>query len=248
MNGISGPLTLSELALYSTVSALPANLKLGQLAFDRFGNRYRLAKNGGTALVTANLLQEAAEDTQFVSMAVPAAIAIGEKKITVTNGTTTVTANMFVGGRLTISTSTGIGQSFYIMAHTTGTSGAAITYTIDRPLLIALTTSSKVSVRKNPYNGVIQYPATTQTGGPAGFALTAVAADYYHWIQTGGDTPVLFDTGTNTSNGATMIAPSAAVAGSVAPVLDAVGGIVLGYSRQIASVDSTVSIAHIMID
>jgi len=238
-------ITAQDVFAQGTTSAYS---KLGSLSVDVWGNRYRYVKAGAAALVAGNLLQEAAEDTQFVSMAVPAAVAIGATSITVTNGTTTVAANDFNSGLLTISTSTGLGQSFHIVSHTTGTSGASITYNIDRPLLVALTTSSKVSVRKNPYDGVIQYPVTTQTGGAVGFARIANTLGTHGYIQSGGDTPVLFDTGTNTSNGATGIAPSAAVAGSVAPVLDAVGAITLGFSRQIASVDSTVSIAHIVID
>ncbi len=223
-------------------------MKVGELALDVWGNRYRYMKAGGSALVAGNLLQEAAEDTQFVSMAVPAVVAIGATSITVTNGTTTVAAGDFVDGLLTISTSAGIGQSFHIIGHTTGGSGAAVTYNIDRPLLVALSTSSKVSVRANPYKGVIQYPVTTQTGGAVGFARIANTLGTFGWIQSGGDTPCLFDNGTNTSNGVTGIAPSAAVAGSIAPVLDAVGAITLGFARQVASVDSTVSICHIVID
>lgn len=222
--------------------------KLGQLAVDSNGNRFRYVKNGAVALVAANLLQEPVADTQFISMAVPAAEAIGETTINVTNGTTTVTANMFVNGRLTISTATGIGQSFNIVAHGTGGSGATIAYTLDRPLLVALDTTSKVSVRINPYNGVIQYPVTTQTGGAVGFALIANTISYYGWIQSGGDTAVLFDTGGNTANGASGIEPSEAVAGSVKQSDGTAGDIYLGYSRQVASVDSTVSICHIVID
>lgn len=222
--------------------------KVGSLSVDVWGNRYRYVKVGGSALVAGNLLQEPAEDTQFVSMAVPAIVAIGATSITVTNGTTAVVANDHKDGLLTISTSTGIGQSFHITGNTAGVSGAAVTYNLDRPLLVALVTSSKVSVRANPYDGVIQYPVTTQTGGAVGFARIANTLGTYGYIQSGGDTPVLFDTGTNTGNGTSGIAPSAAVAGSVAPVLDAVGAITLGFSRQIASVDSTVSIAHISID
>lgn len=222
--------------------------KPGAFSVDLWGNKYRYAKAGAVALVAGNLLQEPAEDTQFVSMAVPAAVAIGATSITVTNGTTTVAAGDFVNGLLTISTSTGIGQSFHITGHTTGTSGQPVTYNLDRPLLVALTTSSKVSVRKNPYDGVIQYPVTTQTGGAVGFARIANTLSTYGYVQSGGDAPVLWDNGTNAGNGTSAIAPSAAVAGSVAPVLDAVGAIVLGFSRQVASVDSTVSIAHITID
>lgn len=222
--------------------------KIGQLAVSTNGDRFRYVKNGLAALVAGNLLQEPVEDTQFVSMAVPAAVAIGATSITVTNGTTTVTANMFDNGRLTVSTSTGIGQSFHIVSHSTGASGAAITYIVDRPLLVALSTSSKVSTRVNPYNGVIQYPVTTQTGGADGFALIANTISYYGWIQSGGDTAVLFDTGTNTSNGITALQPSQAVAGAVEITEDAAGAQVIGYARQVVSVDSTVAIAHISID
>lgn len=220
---------------------------LGMLYIDGYGNKYRYVKNGGSALVTADLCQEPAEDTQFVSMAVPAAVAIGSKEITVTNGTTTVAADDFKGGSLVISTSTGIGQKFRIVSHTTGASGAAITYQVDRPVLIALTTSSKVSVRKNPYNGIIIAP-TTQTGADVGFALFALAASKYGWIQSGGDTAVRFDTGANTADSLLGIERSSAVAGNVMVSAGTSGDSLLGYSRQVVSVDSTVSIAHIIID
>ena len=224
--------------------------RLGQLSTDGAGNRYRYVKNGGSVLVTGNLLQEPAEDTQFVAMAVNATSAIGAKTISVTNGTTTVTANMFDDGILTIASGTGTGQSFRILSHTTGVSGATIVYTVDRGVKIALTVagSSTVSVRKNPYNGVIQYPVTTQTGGAVGVALYAMTASYYGWVQSGGDCPCLFDTGTNSSNGVSGVGPSSAVAGSVKPQTGSEGGIIIGFSRQIASVDSTHNIVHLNID
>lgn len=245
MPNITGPQTIGQ-SLFTTSTV--AQAALGSLNYDTWGNRYRYSLVGGSALVTGNLLQEPAEDTQFVSMSVPATVAAGSTSITVTNGTTSVTSNQFVGGRLTISVTPGLGQSFYITANTAGGSGAAITYSIDRPLVTALTTSSKVSVRQNPYKGVIQSPATTQTGGPVGFATFAPAAATYAYIQSGGDTAVLFDTGANTASDALGIAPSVAVAGSVKAVPDAAGSNQIGFSRQVASVDSTVSIAYIFID
>ena len=238
--------TIAPSDVYSTATI--ATSKVGQLYVDTNGNRYRYVKNAAVALIAAHTIQEPAEDTQFVSMAVPAAVAIGATAITVTNGTTTVTANMFDNGRLTISTSTGIGQSFNIVSHTTGVSGASIVFNIDRPLVTALTTSSKVSTRVNPYNGIIETPVTTQTGIAVGVALVAVAAGSYGFIQSGGDAPVLFDTGTNTANDQLSIAPSVAVAGSVRVAPSAVGTEIIGYSHQVVSVDSTVSLAHLIID
>lgn len=238
---------LSTNQIYAKGDTVPY-AKLGGLYVDVWGNRFRYALVGASALVTANLLQEPAEDTQFVSMAVPAAVAIGATSITVTNGTTTVVAGDHIDGKLTVSTSTGIGQTFYITNNTGGGSGAAVTYYLDHPVAIALTTSSKVSVRQNPYNGVIQSPVTTQTGGPVGFAVKANTASTYNFIQSGGDTAVLFDAGTNTANDQEGIAPSVAVAGSVKAAPAASGVNVIGFTRQVASVDSTVSIAHIIID
>jgi len=222
--------------------------RIGQLLIDEWGRKFRYVKAGAVDLVTGNLLQESVENTNYRSMAVQAASAIGDKTIAVTLGGTAVTADQFVDGDLLVESSTGIGQSFKIVSHTvqTSTTGTC-TFTVDRPVAIALTTSSQVSVRKNTHDGVIQYPATTQTGGAAGVALVVITAAQYGWIQTGGDGQALFDTGTNTSNGVTQIVPSAAVAGSVKPAgADGANGI--GFSREVASVDSTMGFVHLTID
>jgi len=56
---------------------------------------------------------------------------LGVRAIAVTNETTTVTANMFSEGYLVVSYGTGIGQSSKdFWSHTTGASGATITYTM----------------------------------------------------------------------------------------------------------------------
>jgi len=223
--------------------------RLGQLAVDEWGNKFRYVQAGSTALVTGHLLQEPAEDTNFRSMAVASAAAIGATQITVTLGGTAVTANMFDGGELLVESSTGIGQKFRILSHTvqTATNGSC-TFTIDRGLKIALTTSSQVSVRKNAYDGVIDHP-TTPTGKPVGVALYAMTAAYHGWIQSGGDGAVLFDTGTNTSAGVAALVPSQAVAGSVKPEAETdPGGAQIGFTKEIVSVDSTMGFAHLKID
>lgn len=224
-----------------------AEHKLGTLGFDHFGNRYRYSKAGAVALVTGHLLQEPAEDTQFNGMAVPAAIAIGATDITVTNGTTAVTAGMFNDGVLFVSLATGLGQQFRILSHTTGASGASITYTVDRPVKIALDVTSKVTVRKNSYNGVIDNP-TTATGGAVGVALYAMSAGAYGWIQSGGAVACLADTGTNFSAGVGGVSPSAAVAGSVKPQGGIEGSIIIGESLNVTSTDSNFLLVHLNID
>jgi len=230
-------------------SANPQHI-VGQLAVDQYGNRYRYVKAGTSALVTGELLQEPVESTNWDNMATQANVAINDTDISVTLGGTAVTANLFDGGILHVSYGTGIGQIFRIVKHTvqTSTTGTC-TFTVDHAVKIALTTaSSKISVRKNPYNGVIEYPATTQTGGAVGVALYALTASYYGWIQSGGEATVLFDTGTNTSNGVTGLAPSAAIAGSVKPQGGGAGAIIIGFARDVVSTDQYQGIAHLTID
>ena len=224
------------------------NHKLGELYIDPWGRKFRYVQNGTSALVTGNLLQEPAENTNYRSMACQATVSIGDTMIPVTLGGTAVTANQFESGDLVVESSTGIGQVFKIVRHDvqTSTTGTCKFY-VDRAVKIALTTSSQISVRKNSYDGVIQYPITTQTGAAVGFALYAMTASYYGWVQSGGDGAVLQDTGTNSSNGLTALVPSAAVAGSV-KLFGADGARIVAYSREVVNVDSTMGFAHIVID
>jgi hypothetical protein len=225
------------------------NHKLGELYIDPWGRKFRYVQNGGVALTTGNLLQEAAEDTNYRSMVVAAAVAIGDTMISVTLGGTAVTDNQFEGGDLVVESSTGIGQAFKIIRHDvqTSTNGTCKFY-VDRPVKIALTTSSQVSVRKNSYDGVIAFP-TTPTGAPVGVALYAMTIAYYGWIQSGGDCPVLFDNQTNSAADESAIMPSRDVAGSVTAVTEALAAPVhIGWGREQVSVDSTMGFAHLIID
>ena len=222
---------------------------IGALGFDNFGNRYRYVQAGAVALATGHLLQETAEDTNFRSMAVATAAAIGATEVDVTLGGTAVTANLFDSGTFLVESSTGLGQLFRIVKHTvqTSTTGTC-TFTLDRPLKVALTTSSQVSVRKNPYNDVIDFPVTP-TGGPVGVALYAMTISYFGWIQSGGDVGVLYDTGANSAADESAIMPSRDVAGSVAVVLETLAAPVhIGWGLEQVSTDSTFGMAHLIID
>jgi hypothetical protein len=224
--------------------------KLGALGIDQYGNRYRYVQNGGVALVTGNLLQEAAEDTNFRSVVVNTAGAIGTDEVEVTLGGTAVTANQFDEGQLVIESGTGVGQLFRIKRHDvqTSTTGSC-TFVLDRPLKIAtVATTSQASVRKNAFDGVIQWP-TTPTGAPVGIALYAMTIAYFGWIQSGGEAVALFDNTDNSAADAEGIIPSATVAGSVKAALAAdVADRLIGWSREEVSVDSTMGFVHLIID
>lgn len=224
--------------------------RLGQLAVDEYGSKFRYVQAGGVALAAGHLLQETAEDTNFRSMAVDVAAAIGDTVVSVTLGGTAVTANLFDEGELVVESSTGLGQWFRIRSHEvqTSTTGSC-NFTLDRPLKVALATSaSQVSVRKNSYNDVIDFPVTP-TGAPIGIALYAMTIAYYGWVVSGGDAVALFDNQVNTAADATGIRPSFDVAGSVCAELAAdVAPAHLGYAKEQVSVDSTFGFVHLTLD
>lgn len=187
---ISAPTVLAARDLYS--SSAEKQEALGQRGEDKFGRKFRYARAGAVALVVGNVLQSPARDTQFTGLAVASAAAIGAKTLSLTNGTTTTVADEFKGGIAVVSESTGIGQQFVIAGNTVATSGAALTVTLEDGVRVALTTSSKVTLHKNLWNGVIVSP-TTRTGKTVGGAIYPIPAGEYGWIQTGGQGAALSD-------------------------------------------------------
>ncbi len=196
MGLITGPSFLSFDDLYKSWTTLPSGYQIGQKAYGDQGQIYRFALAGGADLVKGNLLQSSAEDTQFENMAVTASTAVtngGVQTVNVTNGTTTITANQFDGGSVSVYTTPDAGSEYTITGHTTGGSGAALVLTLDRPLQTSWTTSTKINMKRSPWSGVIQFPATTQTGIPVGVAIYAIPTGTYGWVQTHGIAAVLSD-------------------------------------------------------
>jgi hypothetical protein len=208
-----------------TQNTANAAVQLGAVAFDQAGNRYRYVKAGGTSLVVGKLQQAPAEVTADQGLAVAAA-AIGATSVTTTS-TVTVTANQYAGGWLMIGITPGVGYKYLISSHPAA-SGAAVTLTLSDPLIVALTTDSRVDLVANPYSGVVVNP-TTATSAPVGAAVSIVTNAQFGWIQDGGVSCLLAD-GTVTVG--TGVVASNATAGAVealtgvqAPVGTALTGI-----------------------
>lgn len=197
MAGISGLATLGSLGLYTSTASPAAGLTIGQLVWDgKTGKAFRYVLNGGAALVTGNLLQEAVEDTTYENMAIGTAGVVGDAYLQVTNGTATITSDQFKGGTINAYTAgtVAVGDEYTITAVTgTLTTGGAMKVWLDRPLRYAYTTNAKVNMNESPWSGVIQAPATTQTGMAVGVAIYPIALSQYGWIQTHGVCSVLSD-------------------------------------------------------
>lgn len=230
MNLQSPPIGVS-IDLYN--SSTTQTHQLGAKVVDRQGRTFRYAKAGGSALVAGNVLQAPAQITTHQAMTPSAtAIAVGAAKQTVSatlGATNAVTANQYAGGFLVVSTGPGNGYAYEIESHPAASASAACVFTLAEPLKVALTTSSRVDLVPNNYNGVIQTPVTTLTGAPVGVATFPAAASEFCWIQTGGVAPTLV-AGTP-AVGAAVVVPATA-AGAVVVDGAATATIVVGVMCQ----------------
>jgi hypothetical protein len=220
-----------------------------QIGAELYGNRvnglngkeFCLALNGASALVKANLLQEAVEDTQFENMAIGTAGVVGDAFLQVTNGTTTVVPTQYRGGSIGVYTAgtVAIGDEYTILDVTgTLTTGGALKVWLDRPLRYAYTTSAKVVMKPNLYAGVIQMPATTPTGIAVGIAIYEIPAStstvfQFGYVQTRGVATVLSD-GSTFAVGSAVGTPSG-TAGCVTVYAAATTKQAIGVAREAAA-------------
>ena len=187
MSSLSTALQIVGQDLY-TSSSTPAH-QVGARAVTGDGRVFRYTKCGGTALVPGKLYQASAEVTANQDLAVAAA-AIGATTVTTTS-TVTVTANQYAGGYVMVTVTPGQGYQYKIKSHPAAT-GAVVTLTLEDPILVALTTSSRIDLVASPYSGVIVNP-TSASSAAVGAAVYPVVAAEYGWLQTHGICNLLAD-------------------------------------------------------
>lgn len=212
--------------LYTSSST--QGMALGAYAESDDGRGFRYVLNGATAVVPGKVYQAAAEDTTNLNpsggLAVAAA-AIGATSVTLT-GTLTLTANQLAGGYMSVAVTPGQGYLYRVKSNTAVTAAANCVVTLEDPLLVALTTSSKVVFQLNAYNGIIVAPAT-MTNVCVGVGIYAIAAAQYGWIQTHGTASCL-QTGTGTCGTALGVLQGGTI-GSLAPAI--AGTPILAYAQ-----------------
>jgi hypothetical protein len=178
------------------------------------GRKFRFAL-GGALLVVANAIQAADALTTSEDLTA-AAGTVGDRIITFTHSATPA-VNFFAEGSAVISVTPGGGDLYKIASHATivATSGQVVNLAPGHALRRALTTTSRVDLRQNPYANAIQIPSAVLTGAPVGVAVSAIASGGTGWLQTRGACGVL--TNGALIKGARAIVPGAAAAGACSP-------------------------------
>lgn len=222
---------ISPVDLYQGVTDVPGAELLGNIERGLNGKEFAYALAGASNLVLGNVLQAPAVDAQFDDMVVPAAVASGLASgapVGVTNGTTVVAVDDFKGGTVCDSN----GEEYTIIGNAAAANGALLNLFLDRPIRTAWSTSTTVTLRRNPYFKVIQCP-TTLTGIIVGAAIFAIPATQYGWIQTKGTANLLSDNSTGAVG--SSVSNSAATAGAVGVAVTGTGRSGVGVAQRALS-------------
>lgn len=201
--------------------------QLGGTIFTNDGRAFRYCKAGGTSLVAGKLQQSSAEDTGLQNLTAVAA-AVGDLTIASTS-TVTVTANEYAEGFALITVTPGVGRIYKVKSHIAYTA-AAPTFTLFDSIQVALTTTSRIDMIRNPYSAVIVNP-TTASSTPIGVAIHPITNAEFGWVQVGGVANVLADgaltvgTSVDASNGTAGAVEAHVEAGVQAPVGYALTGV-----------------------
>lgn len=237
MSRITARAATEAVNLFNTSTDISLASLVGSVTDSPDGREFVLVQNGGTALVAGTVVQSPAQTLGHADLTVTAFTAYSANgnipaQVTVTLTTVGVLPNEYAGGVGIVEEGTGIGQVLKIASHPgqTSTTGNVVITLEDSPA-VALDTTSKVTLLRNPYgslnggtaatgvvnnstNGVIVSPATTLTGQTIGVALYAIPAStatvpQYGWIQKSGLCSIL-------SQGGTTLGHDVMVPGSVA--------------------------------
>lgn len=167
-------------------------LPLGTIVETKNGRAYRWCKAGASDLVAGNTIQSSAIIANHLANT-PPVVALGATSFSYTPGATAGAANLYAEGYLQVDTTPGNGYTYGIAGHPAITSAVAFTLTLnaDDPIQIALTASSRVGLVANPYQNVIQFPATTATGTLVGVATYIITAAQNGWLHVWGPCSVL---------------------------------------------------------
>lgn len=240
---LAGPLQITGVDILSNSST--QQLPLGTYAETVDGRGFRYCKVGAVDTVAGKVYQspalDATNDQPSGGLGVSAAVAIGGTQIT-TSTSTTWTANEFAGGYVSINVTPGQGYLYRIKSNTATSAATGGVITLEDPLLVALTTSSKFIIVKHPYDGVIIEPGTP-TGVIAGVAPRILTAGNYGWLQTKGACSVLF-TGTGAA-GKVVGSLTGGTSGSMAPAIAATN---IGGEHMATGITTEYSIIYLKVD
>lgn len=216
-------------------SGLPysADISLGQQGATRDNRLYVFGlNNSSTAAVAGNLQTAVADVANHITRTLTTAVSVGSTAVLVPIGNTAATQSQYAGGYLTVVSGPGAGISYKIKDNNAAAGNGTITVTLSEkePVLVALTSSSVVSLYPCPWNNFIISSTTIAANNIIGVPNVAVPASNYAWLQVNGYCSVLSDGAITKGAYAT---PSSNTAGAALISSASVFTQVVGYAPEL---------------
>ena len=223
---------------FNSRAAGDPSMDLGGLIELNDYRAFRYAKVGAANISQGKLEQAPAPKANHTNNAVTAAVAAGANIVPITlAGATAAVVSEYDDGLLVVNAGPGAGQTYRISHNPAIASSGSGNITLIDPIAVALTTSSKVTLVHNAFNGVVEVAAATRR--PGGVPLTNLTAAYEGWLQTKGVASVLAQgaiaVGSNVVSSGTVAGAVAAVSGTYATDLATVQ---VGSATVVAGVDT----------
>lgn len=206
------PVSISPQDIYTT-STDGTGLWLGQHGLLQDGRQFVFQLNSSAAIQPAGQLAATiAATANHLNRTLTVAAPVGATKITIPLGATAATANQYQYGYIVVVDGTGKGQQFVVKSNPAVTLSTSGIFTLDNktPVIVALDTTSVVSLYPNPWLNTATSTATTSQS-ITGVPVISVPVSTYFWGQVTGYCSVLSD-GAITKGG--EAGPSGSVAGA----------------------------------
>jgi len=170
---------------------------LGAIGVMSNGDLYRYAKinSDGTDLIAGKLVVSRGRESNHANMALSAAASAGDKLVIPTAGATAVDAHEYEEGTLTFNDVSPEGESYFVTSHEANAGSLATDVYLYPALKTAATTSSEVTLVRNPWNNpaISQLIAERAVGIPQTDWDVSVAN--FGWFKTRGVSAAFQDTG-----------------------------------------------------
>jgi len=143
-----------------TTTAAQQGHPLGSKMIFADGREFRYAKCGASVALAAGALnQQTLNDANWDELVVPTVRAIGDKQVTITNGSAAITVDYFKDGYLNVEYDVEKPNDYTIRSNSAAAASGTCTVDLYETLRVAWTTDTTVLLFANPYAVTIIHPS-----------------------------------------------------------------------------------------
>lgn len=182
---------MDEAQIYSEISTKRI-WTLGTRGYAPDGRAFRAALNSAVALTVGSLARPAEKTPEHANLAVPTAVEVGGRLLTVTLTFGRTLTDEYADGLVYVNDVDDQGNVYSVVGNSETDPEGTATINLSLPARTKLTTSSQVTLIRNRYRAV-RVTETVANERAVGSSPVAIAANTYFWAQVAGPAAILQD-------------------------------------------------------